>query len=120
MFYRLFAAMALVLVGCSSAVFAADGGPGDDASRPAAPRPLVVGDLSGRTVTLSPEDVAKLHRSTVKERIPHSTTIVSYEGVLLGEKLVWLDSTTRSTQSQFGQKRFRPCYDGHLSLLQCL
>ena len=87
MFYKVVAAIALGLAGCLNGVLASDRRPDIGASHPASARPLIVGDVSGRTVTLLPDDLAKLRRTTVRERIPHSTTTVAYEGVVLGEVL---------------------------------
>ncbi len=61
------------------------------ASSPAAQAPclrvLLVRNEAGRTITIAPDDFAKLPQATVRDKIPHTEQEGVYEGVLLVELL---------------------------------
>jgi precorrin-4 methylase len=48
---------------------------------------LVVRNESGRSITLTPDEFAKLPQATVHEKVPHTDQEAAYEGVLLQEVL---------------------------------
>jgi precorrin-4/cobalt-precorrin-4 C11-methyltransferase len=63
---------------------------------PAAPSPaaqapcmrvLLVRNEAGKTITLAPDDFAKLPQATVRDKVPHTDQEGAYEGVLLHELL---------------------------------
>lgn len=61
------------------------------AASPAAQAPcmrvLLVRNEAGKTITVTPDDFAKLPQATVRDKIPHSDQDAAYEGVLLHELL---------------------------------
>ena len=50
-------------------------------------RVLLVRNEAGKTITVTPDDFAKLPQATVRDKIPHTDQEGAYEGVLLHELL---------------------------------
>jgi precorrin-4 methylase len=57
------------------------------AAQPPCMRVLLVRNETGQTMTVTPDEFAKLPQATVRDKIPHSDQDGAYEGVLLSELL---------------------------------
>lgn len=84
---RHFRWLPLVLSLCLVSAWGAEPAPPSAAVQAPCMRHLVVRNLDGKALTLTPDEFAKLPRATVRDKIPHRDQDAVYEGVLLHEVL---------------------------------
>ena len=84
---RHFRLLPLVLSWCLMSAWGAEPASPPAAAQAPCMRHLVVRNLDGKALTLTPGEFAKLPRATVRDKLPHSDQDAVYEGVLLQEVL---------------------------------
>jgi len=84
---RHFRLLPLVLSWCLVSAWGAQPASPSAAAQAPCMRHLVVRNLDGKALTLTPGEFAKLPRATVRDKLPHSDQDAVYEGVLLHEVL---------------------------------
>ena len=100
------------LVACASLASAQQGNPPTKSTTHQHSPVLIVRNPSGETKTLSPEQFAKLPRTTIQAEVPHSKQTATYQGVLLGRVLqeAGVRPTTKSDGSQELARPLRSAY----------
>jgi len=84
---RLFRLLLILPPLCLVSAWGAEPAPPSAAAQAPCVRHLVVRNLDGKALTLTPGEFAKLPRATVRDKLPHCDQDGVYEGVLLHEVL---------------------------------